>query len=95
MFKMVNAQSCSMFHLLGNGTVEQNYFYGTSRGTEVGTPFQKALFPKGLKASRVEHVLEQSWNKYQKTWNTPGTKASNLVPRPLRLWNKIEYGFLT
>ena len=74
---MGNFYSCSMFNVLGNGTMEQNCFRGTSHGTLCGTDSQKSLFLKGLRGSLMEHRMEHPWNKAQKR-----------VPRALHAWNK-------
>ena len=73
----VSQNACSMFHVLGNGTVEQNQFHETKRGTANGTSIQKSLLSKGLSGFPAEHREEHPWNKCPKR-----------VPRPLSSWNK-------
>jgi hypothetical protein len=61
---------CSMFHALGNGTVEQNQFRGTKHGTEIGTSFQKTMFSNEITLFSMEHRGEQPWNKRLKSCST-------------------------
>jgi hypothetical protein len=59
-----------MFHALGNGTVEQNQFRGTSNGTAIGKSFQKSLFSYEFMVFAVEHRGEHPWNKAPESCST-------------------------